>query len=412
MSTNDPFYTVLITDAGRGSAIALIRSLGRIGHRIIAADDCAESPGLASKFVAQRIIYPNPSGHGREVVAVLAEAARRHQVDLLIPVTDQVIVPLEVHRQQFPHGCRLALPPAQSSRLARDKSHTFRLAEQLGVPCPKTELVQSTDRATGAGACLGWPVVIKPVSSLATAHNGALVNRTVCYARDRGELDDHLARLLPDGPVMLQEFFAGRGVGLEVLAKEGRVLRAFQHERLREVPLTGGTSSMRRSVPVSPSLLHHARQLIEALEWTGLAMVEFKVAPSGEARLMEINGRIWGSFPLAVHAGVDFPERLCRLFMQPRAEMPASVVNGYCSMVYGRNIQKELSWIVKMLTTSRRQAVLPLPRRREVLLALRDLLRPSIRDDILSITDPKPGFRLLRNLLRSAFHGVLGGEKR
>ena len=43
-------------------------------------------------------------------------------------------------------------------------------------------------------------------------------------------------------------------------------------------------------------------------------MVEFKVGPEG-AHLMEINGRIWGSLPLAVRAGMDFPARLADLFL-------------------------------------------------------------------------------------------------
>ena len=37
-------------------------------------------------------------------------------------------------------------------------------------------------------------------------------------------------------------------------------------------------------------------------------MVEFKLdARDGVAKLMEINGRFWGSLQLAVDAGVDFP---------------------------------------------------------------------------------------------------------
>jgi len=36
---------VLVTDAGRGSAIAIIRSLGRSGLEVIAADADPRSPG-------------------------------------------------------------------------------------------------------------------------------------------------------------------------------------------------------------------------------------------------------------------------------------------------------------------------------------------------------------------------------
>jgi predicted ATP-grasp superfamily ATP-dependent carboligase len=47
---------------------------------------------------------------------------------------------------------------------------------------------------------------------------------------------------------------------------------------------------------------------MKALRWSGVAMVEFKYDPAtGEAWLMEINGRFWGSMQLAVTSGVDFP---------------------------------------------------------------------------------------------------------
>ena len=66
-----------------------------------------------------------------------------------------------------------------------------------------------------------------------------------------------------------------------------------------------------------------ARELVEALSaggdrgglgrvlsYSGLAMVEFRRGPDGVGYLMEVNGRVWGSLPLAVRAGMDFPALL------------------------------------------------------------------------------------------------------
>jgi hypothetical protein len=42
-------------------------------------------------------------------------------------------------------------------------------------------------------------------------------------------------------------------------------------------------------------------------------MVEYRVDPqTGSALLMEVNGRFWGSLPLAYYAGADFPYLLYR----------------------------------------------------------------------------------------------------
>jgi hypothetical protein len=60
-------------------------------------------------------------------------------------------------------------------------------------------------------------------------------------------------------------------------------------------------------------LLARSRELLQILEWQGVAMVEYKTErASGTPYLMEINGRFWGSLQLAIDAGVDFPVLLLR----------------------------------------------------------------------------------------------------
>ena len=47
------------------------------------------------------------------------------------------------------------------------------------------------------------------------------------------------------------------------------------------------------------------------LRYTGLIMVEFRInVETDDWALIETNGRFWGSLPLAVAAGVDFPRYL------------------------------------------------------------------------------------------------------
>jgi predicted ATP-grasp superfamily ATP-dependent carboligase len=58
--------------------------------------------------------------------------------------------------------------------------------------------------------------------------------------------------------------------------------------------------------------------LLDDLHWHGVAMVEFKQdAADGLPKLMEINGRFWGSLQLAIDAGVDFPALLVSAIASP-----------------------------------------------------------------------------------------------
>ena len=62
------------------------------------------------------------------------------------------------------------------------------------------------------------------------------------------------------------------------------------------------------SEETDPVLAEASYKLLRALEWEGVAMVEFRRNPvDGKAALMEINGRYWGTTSLPLQAGVEFP---------------------------------------------------------------------------------------------------------
>jgi predicted ATP-grasp superfamily ATP-dependent carboligase len=94
----------------------------------------------------------------------------------------------------------------------------------------------------------------------------------------------------------------------------GRAVALFSHRRLRERPPWGGVSVLSESAPLCPQASASATALLDAIGWHGVAMVEFKRDDRDDTpRLMEINGRFWGSLQLAIDAGVDFPAMLLTL---------------------------------------------------------------------------------------------------
>jgi predicted ATP-grasp superfamily ATP-dependent carboligase len=380
--------TVLVTDARRGSAIAIVRSLGRRGYRVVAADSDRRSPGFYSRYVAARVHYPDPRRFPDAAVETLVAAAHDHGVDLLVPVTDDVILALVRAPERFAGVSALALPHPEALARAWDKRSTLALARTLGIPVPRTEVAREVEEAIAAARTLGWPVVVKPRFSRRLDADGRVAAFGVTYAADEAMLVAELRRLEGRCEALLQEYVPGEGHGVELLLRDGRPLAAFQHRRLREVPYTGGASSFRESVPLNAILLDHAVRLLEALRWTGLAMVEFRIGPDGP-RLMEVNGRVWGSLPLAVRSGVDFPALLADLHLGAANGGPRS--DGYRVGVRSRNVELELAWIGSVLLGRRPYPFLPTPRRREALAAAVRLLRPADGFDVLSPRDPLPG---------------------
>jgi predicted ATP-grasp superfamily ATP-dependent carboligase len=278
------------------------------------------------------------------------------------------------------------MPERDALATVTDKHATLELCRRLGVPTPRTALVRTVEEALAAAPEIGWPVVVKPLASR-VYRDGAVDAFQVAYADGPQALAVQLGRLEGRCPALLQEYRRGEGHGVELLMDRGRPLAAFQHRRLHEVPITGGASSLRECVPLDPLLHRHATRLMSELRWTGLAMVEFRVGPEGPV-LMEINGRIWGSLPLAVKSGVDFPLRLVEMELGQRLDGTVDGVPAHG--VRSRNLGLELVWIGSVLRRQRRYPFLPAPRRREAIAAALRLAWPRDGFDLLCRDDPMP----------------------
>ncbi len=66
---------------------------------------------------------------------------------------------------------------------------------------------------------------------------------------------------------------------------------------------------MRESIALDPGRLRQVEALLEALDFEGPVMAEFRT-DGVDCWLIELNARLWGSLQLAVDAGVDFPRLL------------------------------------------------------------------------------------------------------
>ncbi len=382
--------TILITDAGRGSAIAFIRSLGLRGWRVIAADADPRSPGFRSRYTRDRLLYPAPETAPREFVQTVLQTVREKKVDLIVPITDAAIFPLSEARPQFEGLCQVAIPDAETLAVVTNKLKTLELAERLGVPAPFSVLVSTTQEAVEQWQGRGWPVVLKPRASRVYHDRARVEAFTVAYAADGAQLARQMQPFEGRCPVLLQEYYPGEGHGVELLMHQGRPLAAFQHKRLREVPVNGGASAFRESVALDPKMYDASVRLLQALNWTGLAMVEFKVGACGP-KLMEINGRVWGSLPLAVRSGVDFPGGLADLYLYGPPKNGAAPATRYAVGMRVRNLELDLVWIASVLRGKRRYPFLAMPSRWQALAALLELLHPAYKQDIFSLDDPWPG---------------------
>lgn len=330
---------VLVLDGDMVPALAIVRSLGMRGLNVSLASHLAKPLAGYSRFAARTLRYPDPLKYEQEFLGWCKEIIDINTFGLVIPVTERTLVPLQLIMEAAA-STKIASAPLTALTTVLDKSQTMELAAELGITVPKSFLVRSLTEDVFNPADFKLPTVIKPISSIGVADQERKQLR-VEYAFDAYELESKLHHLLRYGPVMLQEYVRGAGVGIELIADRGEIVYAFQHLRLHELPLTGGGSSYRKSTAIEPELLEATRRLISALDWHGVAMVEFKWdALDRTYALMEVNGRFWGSLPLAVAAGADFPSMLCELYLSGvvRSRPPAK------EGIYCRKLSADLNW--------------------------------------------------------------------
>ena len=302
---------ILVTDGQNRAALAITRSLGREGHEVVVGETRARSLAQTSRFCAGSLIYPDPMTMPDAFIEFLAGYVRGAGIELVIPVSDVTTLMLTAHRSRFEPGCAVPFGDAEVVNRAADKVDMVATAARIGVAVPRSITV---DRADGpADVDFEYPVVIKPHRSRIRTSDG-WKSSSVGFAADPRELRRDLAgRAAHDFPVLVQERIEGPGVGVFACYQGGRAVALFAHRRLRERPPWGGVSALSESVLLDPVARDAAVRLLDEIGWQGVAMVEFKQdARDGIPKLMEINGRFWGSLQLAVDAGVDFPSLLIR----------------------------------------------------------------------------------------------------
>jgi predicted ATP-grasp superfamily ATP-dependent carboligase len=379
---------VIVTDSEQRAALAVVRSLGRAGHEVMAVGHKAKALAKSSRYASAHEIVANPFSDPDQFTDDVAALVARWNADVVLMVAEQSHLALLPHRERLAPAV-VAAGSYEAFRRVSDKDLVLATAARLGIHVPRQVLVPDRDAARRSenDAALAFPAVIKPARSVAGGNHFS-----VLHARDVDEYREHIASL-PDHafPLLVQQRIVGRGQGIFLLVWGGELVASFAHRRLREMPPSGGASVLSESIHADTELVRLSRALLHELGWEGVAMVEFKVeTATGRAFIMEINGRFWGTTQLAIDAGVDFPTLLVSAALgDTLTSSPA-----YREGVQLRQWWGDVDYLITRLRHSPTKLSLPpdAPSNRRV---LGEFLRwrPSSSFDAFRLDDPRPFLR-------------------
>ncbi|MCD6599817.1 MAG: ATP-grasp domain-containing protein [Dehalococcoidia bacterium] len=303
--------SAIVTTASSIKALIITRSLGRKGIRVATGDKQRFALTSLSRYSTNSFLYPSPQETPTEFINSLIQFAKNNKHEVLIPTHSEDTYVIAKHKSELDPYIRVPLYDYSSIMKAHNKGYTMQVAEELGMPIPKTLFIQNFDELHHQAEKIQFPAVIKLKTG--TSSIG------ISYAHTNEELvtqyEDTVSRfnLAPEDYPLIQEYIPGDGYGVSLLFNHGELRAKFTHKRLREYPPSGGPSTYRLSVEC-PEMEEMAIKLLKYFHWHGVAMVEFKLdSRTNMPVLLEINPRFWGSVNQAIYSGVDFPYLLYQM---------------------------------------------------------------------------------------------------
>lgn len=318
------------------------------------------SPAFFSRYCARRIVSPPPERPDRFLDAIRHTVAA-HAYDAILLCDEALLEALAPLVDGSERWRGLLLPAPADLRRATSAHQALEAARSVGVPIPRTAIPEAPGEVDAAARELGFPVVVRRVTSGGDDH-GRL-------ARTPGELraryQSHGGRLL------LQESIPGPAYLVGGLFRDGQALRLCAHRTVLTYP-PGDGSAAKVVTERLDALIEQGCRVMQALRYTGLGAATFvRDRRDGQLKFLGITPRLWASIDVAEHAGVDLYGAYLRVVKALPVEPDLRYRQGVGFHVIG----------TEMLLIARRPA--------RLLGFLADCLNPRVHSD-LDWRDPGP----------------------
>ena len=295
---------ILVSSAGR--RVGLIECFRRaadelgLGLEVLA---CDMDPQMSAACQLADRAFEVPHCDDPGFVDVVCDIARKQGVNLVIPTIDPELRPLACGADRFASfGARVHVSPPEVIDVVRDKLETARVLGAAGLPVPRTaDFAEVRDRP-GAWT---WPLFMKPRSGSAS--------RSLDIVDDPAALPDRI-----DEPMVLQELLDGPEYTINMfIDMHGDLRSAVPHRRLS---VRAGEVEKGRTER-HPEIVELAHGIARALPAArGALCFQAMVDRERGPKIIEINARFGGGYPLADHAGGTF----ARWLLEEVAGLPLS----------------------------------------------------------------------------------------
>jgi FAD-dependent urate hydroxylase len=297
---------VLVTDGETRAVVAVARGLADAGFAVSVAASARVplAPAQLVRSVSERLITPDPLRAPGAFVAALEPAVAGGAVRVLIPGGDASLLAISEGRARLEPHVRLGLPDQARVRRSLDKADLATIAARHELGPPSTALCADAAQALEAARELGYPVLVKPISSISER----VVPRqrvSSCWVEDEAELRLAIDRF--GGAGLVQRRIDGDVVSFAGVLAGGRLLAEAVSRYHRTWYPNGGNASYSETVEAPSALRGRVVALLDDLGWEGIFELELIEAATGDWHAIDLNPRPYGSIALAIAAGANLP---------------------------------------------------------------------------------------------------------
>lgn len=257
---------------------------------------------------------------------MLGRHARSEGAKWVVPASDMSLQIVCAASAELSRFCAVAAPPLAIVQRVLNRETMLATAKAVGIPISDAVKIPRASDLDSALERLRFPVIAR-VGDRSSWVSRELAPRTFASA-------EALRAIFATQPrfgegLLFQSDHGEDGVGIGLLLSKGKRITSVQHRRLSESPPSGGAAVVAISEAVDVKLLEYSMRLLRALEWEGVAMVEFRRdRATGKSVLVDVTARFWGTLPLDIRAGVDFPLYAWQLSQGITPSPPASYPHG------------------------------------------------------------------------------------
>ncbi len=257
-----------------------------VSGRLIATDITSASPAFLKADEGAIV----PTAGQIEYIPVLLDIVKKHDIGLLVPLTDLDLRSLARQRKRFTDvGCTVMVGSEPAVTLCRDKSKTNPILSSAGLATIRT-MSLSEFRSTPF-----YPCFVKPIRGSASVGTGVIHNER--------ELQAHVATF--GDLLIVQDYVPGREYTIDVYrSRDGKVRCVVPRQRL--VVRSG---EVEKATTVKDDQLIEATTTLTGLlgDIWGVFCCQCRRTDGGPPMFFEINPRFGGGAPLSIAAGANLP---------------------------------------------------------------------------------------------------------